>query len=457
MKMAFINYRFKKAISFFMALLVLALSLLSFASCSEGEGLVTTEEADDAAPAVDHIFPTLIIRTDNSQDIVSKDDYIGAEVTVEKAAEQYIMKAAPAQIRGRGNYSWGGMEKKSYRLRFDEKVNLFGQGSDSARSWLLLANHADKSMLRNHTAFKLGRILDNIGFSCSSSFCHLYVNGDYYGVYQVCEQIQIGDGRIDINSDPMVIDTDYLIERDAYAADTGNINETWFNIKAIEYSVKDLDKEPSTMVEKCAFVKNYIQNTTDAIASRNESEIKKYIDIASFVDMYILQELMKNTDVGWSSFFMVKKAGGLLYCTAPWDFDNSTGNDQRLDGGAYEGIYLGDSVGHTEMQQRHEWFYTLMKCRWFVDAVVERWNEVRKDLNQCIYEIDYMSNTYAAEFEKNFVRWPVFDQRINQEPDRNLNIKTYKGQVKSLKQWVKARIEWLDVYFNSPSAYTYVK
>ena len=88
-----------------------------------------------------------------------------------------------------------------------------------------------------------------------------------------------------------------------------------------------------------------MQSVEDEIIEGDEQTIEGLVDIDSLVDTYILEEYSKNIDVGWSSFFMYKKAGGKLYFGPPWDFDLAFGNDYRLDDGAWEGIYVGADMG----------------------------------------------------------------------------------------------------------------
>lgn len=391
-------------------------------------------------------LPNFYINTDGNVAITSRDTYVGAGVTISNTLndEVFGMTDRRIEVRCRGNFTYTSatMQKKSYRLKFEEKVNLFAQGKGASKSWVLLANHCDKTLLRNHLAFTLGSLLTNIDYCSSSSFVHLYVNDKYMGIYQLAEQHNANESRINITEDPDVIDTDYLIERDYYAMNEGKEGKDYFLVGKKSYNIKT-DYPDSLLAEKkCEFLRQYFQKAYDAILSGKQADVEKYIDLPSMVDTFILQAMTKNIDVGWSSFFMVKKAGDKIYFTCPWDFDLAFGNDSRLDNGGAVGLYTGDK---SYMMQEHEWFYLLMNNKWFCNLVRARWNAVsRKLYNALNNEIDRFASCFADEFPKNFDRWRVFATKINQEPSAILKLSSWDANVTNLKSWIKDRYEYLD-------------
>jgi len=98
----------------------------------------------------------------------------------------------PDSIRVRGN-STAGYDKKPYRIKFGEKVSLFGK--DPAKSWVLLANWFDGTFALNAIAFELGQKM-GLEFTNSSTMVDVWINNQYKGIYQLTEQIQQhGEGR----------------------------------------------------------------------------------------------------------------------------------------------------------------------------------------------------------------------------------------------------------------------
>lgn len=424
---------------------------------SSAEAPVTTQKtygnpsAYGADSTIRDTLPVISINTVSGEDITARDYYIDATVSAEGTTNDSIFgfDGLTAEVRCRGNYTYTGTQKKSYRLKFTQKINLFNQGNGPCKSWVLLANHCDQSFLRNHVAFAVGNTLSNIEYTSSSSFVKLYVNGEYYGIYQVAEQHQVNTYRVNISENPNEIDTDYFIERDSYAEDSGAEGIQYFRVNRTKYNVHS----DYMTTEKCEFLKQYFTAAHEAIKEGDEDEVGEYVDIASLIDTFILQALVKNTDVGYSSFFMVKKAGGKIYFTCPWDFDNALGNDERLDGGSYEGLYVGEK---TDMSQQHEWFYLLMNNDWFCDAARARWNEVKTDIYEAVTpEFDRILYCFGDEMASNFEVWKIFGKKINQEPYAIRSLRSYKEHVEYLEAWFDDRYNYLDELINSDEWYTF--
>lgn len=387
-------------------------------------------------------FPVLAIDTEDERPIDSRDDYVASAVSVfASPSAEYNIENIPGQIRGRGNATWNIMEKKSYRLQFDEKTNLLGIDTGDVKTWVLLANHCDQTMLRSRMAFVLGNMLDGIECSSSVAFVDLYINGRYNGVYLLCEQVEVQKNRVDIK-ETAGVNSGYLIELDQYYEGTENTDFFWIN--ELPYSILSNTKSP----EQVEYIKNYVRAVEDAILSGDRSRFEAVADIASCVDMYIIQEFMKNIDAGWSSFFMyIKEDGGKLFFGPPWDFDIAAGNDFRLDNGSYEGIYVGS--GDYEFTQSNRWFIGLMKTEWFKNEVRQRWSAAREIINNAIGEAENLGTKYREDFDRNYDRWIIFGQRINQEPEQIMALNSYTGHLDYFIEWCTNRLEWLDGYFGN--------
>lgn len=177
--------------------------------------IIAYDDGNDFNPTL----PVVSIETEDGDPIVSKDTYLDCSVTVSNSLDIYNFSDAPAEIRGRGNSTWDVpsywyMPKKPYRLSFDAPVDLFGNGS--ATDWTLIANYTDQSLSRDLYAYSIGDCIGS-SFTTSTQCVNLYLNGTYQGLYLVCEQIEIGDGRVEIESDYRYTDTGYLVEMDATA------------------------------------------------------------------------------------------------------------------------------------------------------------------------------------------------------------------------------------------------
>lgn len=386
-------------------------------------------------------MPVLHITTETEEDVTSKTDYIGGTVSITNCEARYAMKNAAIEIRGRGNNSWT-YDKKSYRFRFDEKENPLGIGKEAHKSWNLIANHCDHTLLRNYTALKFAAQMSNIAYSPACINVEVYLNGSYNGVYLLCEPIQVNDGRVEISENTESgTDIGYLLQITHYA------EEPYFEMNGRDYEIKsDLSADRTLAEEQAQYIEHYLERCYDAIEIGNRAMIGALIDLDSAVDAYIVEEVIKNLDVGWDSFYFYKDAGGKLSFGPIWDFDLSMGN-------ANEGceFYTDLYVAENLKDQSNPWLYTLMSYDWFRAMVKERYtsDEVQAIIASLPALIEDTSEEYRGSFCRNFERWEIFGQRMNRETRALINLKNYDEHVQYLVNWMNSRITWMNGFIDS--------
>ncbi len=386
------------------------------------------------------------IVTETGRDVESKEEYIRASFTL-KGQDGRDIDEGSMRIRGRGNSTWM-MEKKSYRLKFDDSICLMSKdsgGDTENKDWTLLANHCDKSLIRNHLALSLGRELDGIPWSPYSELVHVYLNGEYRGVYMLCEQVEVGDQRVEIE-DGEKDDIGILIELDNYAEEEGEYLIDYVNAGGKMYSIKSDIKSK----EQGIALKVHLETLMNVLREGNREKIEATVDVDSAVDMFLVQELMLNGDVGYSSFFMYfDSPHGKLHFTAPWDFDLSTGNSFHFTSPeifhtAHEGDENGGKGGTVNY-----WLGALMSHQWFREEVRDRFNEKGEDLLRVIDEVTEYAYVNIDELNMNFDRWDILGTRVNQEPENVLKLKSCAENIAFLKSWISDRYDWLKKQFNA--------
>ncbi|MCH5163363.1 MAG: CotH kinase family protein [Clostridiales bacterium] len=388
-----------------------------------------------------------------------KDTYVSARVTLTNTEEKFALNFLKAEFKGRGNGSWNDIpdvgnygKKRGYRIKFDKKQSLFGRTAN--KHWVVIAgaNFDDVTMSRNYLAYNMaGEVFDNIEYSTAAHWIDLYVNNEYRGVYLLCEHVRVGDGRVDIESEYGVEDTGYLIEYDAYAYNEGVEGVNWFKIDGVRYpfTVKSPDPDDYLdegitkvqFMQQIAYIKNFVQRVYNAALGGNYEEFSKLADVDSFVDMYILHELFKNTDTGYSSFYLYKKPGeDKLYAGPPWDFDATT-NYSANDRGdrSPSGIYVADSIKNSPSEFTASYLYiSLYKTSGFLNAVKARWKKLSPDISAFIERRmnDEVYATYRAAMGKNFAMWK---QKAQSSAETG-----WIADMKALKKWLTDRVAWLD-------------
>lgn len=369
---------------------------------------------------VDLCLPVLSVVTPDGNNRIPKGDYTPCTISVENS-DMYAFKKESGGIRGRGNTSFE-VDKRSYKIKFNDPIDLFGNGE--AREWTLISNHFDLSLVRNYLAYS---VADAIGLDYSSSvqFVDLYLNGEYRGVYLVCDQIEIGKNRVDITKSDEA-DSGYVIELDKREDGTS------FVINGIPYSIK----EPNTISEaQRAFVEAYFNDCFDALYGGDYEKIEALIDTESFARAYIVFEMFKCVDVGYSSFYMYKDAGDTLRCGPVWDFDRSVGNVRNN-----ESARRIDSLW---AKMDNVIFGALLKYDEFKTLVATLLDECTPIIEKTLIDCYAYLEENKAGFDRNFERWQILGTYVWPNPDSLIRITSWQGQLDFVKDYLKNSLAFI--------------
>ncbi|MET0211055.1 MAG: CotH kinase family protein, partial [Burkholderiaceae bacterium] len=168
--------------------------LVFLAGCGGADSPAEDDGGFGAAPAGVATLPQVAITTENGARIDSKDEDREGTLAIADAAGTPLY-AGPMEVHGRGNYTWE-LPKKPYKVKLDDKAELLGMPSN--KHWVLLANYADKTLMRNDVTFALSEAM-GMAWTPRSRFVELTVNGSYDGVYQLTEHVRVDKNRVDID------------------------------------------------------------------------------------------------------------------------------------------------------------------------------------------------------------------------------------------------------------------
>ena len=159
--------------------------------------------------------------------------------------------------------------------------------------------------------------------------------------------------------------------------------------------------------------------------------------------MYILNEVIKNTDVGWQSFYFVKEKGGKVYLTAPWDLEFSSGlnrGDQN-----YTGMYVSEMFDkNLATKTSSELFINLMRTKEFKELVCKRFKEVKEKLIENINNTLDNALVYEYSYNRNYEKFKLLGTKVGIESSSIYKLKTWKEHVEYLRSWMTNRFNWLD-------------
>lgn len=222
------------------------------------------------------------------------------------------------EIKGRGNATWAQI-KKPLQIKFRQKVDLLGLGP--RKKWILLANYADWTNLRTDTAFYIEKMVGE-KYAYQGDFVELSVDDEYQGLYYLTRGIEIGKNAVDLR-DPYGV----LVELDNVY---GQAEELYYVTSNGEHlTVKDLVDEDSVAMVMEDFVANF-NALEEAVRDRDYHMINELIDVKSFAEYYLIEELMLNTDAYYTSQYFYKDGpNDKIHVGPAWDFDISLNNYRR--------------------------------------------------------------------------------------------------------------------------------
>jgi len=417
---------------------VLASSASSFSSAlsssSVSSALSSSLPADFPVGTIDAL-PVLNIDTDGAAPIVSKDDYLKG--TFSLAVDGAAPVTGTLEVRGRGNSTWT-MPKKPYRLKLTNSTALMGMPAN--KHWVLLANYADKTLMRNDIAFMFSRSL-GMEYTVRSQYVDLSVNGVYQGVYQLAEHIRIGKDRVNI-PELKVTDTaadkisgGYLLEIDFRRGEALCIDST-HRMEPFCVSSPETLLDPAWSAQR-AYIEKYLADTEAALFSDNFADpatgYAAYLDVDSTINYYLINELFKNVDGAVTSAFLYKKRGGKLFFGPIWDFDLALSN------AGYDGVGLTDGW-HI---RKATWFARLFEDPAFEAKVKARWQQLKAEGKfEQIFQYAEARALWLDNAEtKNFNLWPIF---FEQSWYTRIILGSYDLEVQEMIRWQRERLVWMD-------------
>lgn len=396
------------------ALLLLGCVVFSLASCNI--------ELEPPEYVMDNSIPVLTINLSgkNTIDHINKFAYIDGTYSLIGGDVDIISQNL--KIKGRGNSTWN-HPKKPFNIKLEQKADWLGMGS--AKRWVLIANYWDKTLLRNYLTMTLGRDV-GLEFTPECHFVDLYINGEYRGNYLLTEKVELGKNRVDIGNGGVLCEID---------SRHNHFNDNFYDTPM---RVHITFKEPGQSVISGPIKESLIKKIRDAEASlrRGYDEYSKHIDVDSFVNWYILNELVKNYDSKFvTSCFFYMDSDGIIHMGPIWDYDTCMGN--QITGDRTE-----NPIGWHVNQA--PWYRELTYDKTFMELVKKRWAEIRKEgiIDNIYTNIDEMSKYIEKSRIENFKIWP--DAMMHTELRRRESKFTYEEEIAHLKRFLYRRIAWMD-------------
>jgi hypothetical protein len=367
------------------------------------------------------------------------------------------------EIRGSSSQSF---PKKQYGI---ELRDAEGNGIDASllglpaeEDWVLFAPYNDKALMRDMLAYRLARSLGH--YAPRTRYCELVLNGEYMGVYVLIEKIKRDKNRVNINKlDPDEISGNnltggYIIKIDKTTGGGDGWNSTFAPPnRGGSQQVTFLYEEPEwdeIVPEQKQYIQQYLQDFETTLAGANFKDpvngYAKYIDVNSFIDYFIINEVSKNVDGYRLSTFFHKKRdsdGGKIHMGPVWDYNLGFGNADYCTNGDPEGFVLDfNNICPDDFWLIPFWWKRLQQDRAYRQLLIDRWTALRTNelSTETIHAIiDSAATLLNAESQqRNFERWPVLGTYV--WPNYFVG-DSFDEEVDWLKDWTEDRMTWLDV------------
>jgi len=367
---------------------------------------------------------------------------------------EYLGKCG-IEIRGESSQIF---EKKSFLFEtWDEDGNDIDTsflGFPAEEDFILYGPYSDKTMMNNVLAMHLANEMGH--YSSRTRFVELMINDNYWGVYVLMEKIKRDKNRVDIaRLRDVDIEGDELTGGYIVRIDKG-VYDGWksqydahnsFNEINFQYYYPD---QKAIQPEQENYIKNYVDDFEDAVAGVDgyNSEGKhytQYINLRSFVDNFILNELSKDVDAYRLStyFHKDKDSDGGKFTAGPfWDFNLSFGNADYCQTESPSGLIYYQCGGNSPF-----WWDTWMNDPTFLSASRCRWEELRETILSEEYLNEYLEEhkqLLAESQARNFQKYPILGQYVWPNSFFFQNAASHAIAIDLMKDWLNSRLAWLD-------------
>lgn len=340
-------------------------------------------------------LPVVFLNTEGGAAIKSKVDWTPATLRLE--GEQY-----PCSVRGRGNTTWE-WPKKPYAIKLEKKASLFGMPAH--KRWVLLANFMDRTLMRNIVSMKVAS-LTSLAWTPSSECVELVLNGEHQGTYLLIEQVRVDNDRVNIDEDEgFLLELDFHYDNEIQWIEP--LGRCAQRSDGIPFGIKYPDSEDISP-DRVREIRNYVSEVSAAVYGPGfadpEAGYARYLDVDSFIDYWIVFEVMGNHELGNpGSVFMHKDKGGRLTAGPCWDFDWGV-LSYRTSPAARTGLINAGAI----------WYAQLFKDPAFRSRLKARYLELLPALKRIPAFMEETEKRLARSAELNFAMWnPAGDATMN--------------------------------------------
>ncbi|NLV88167.1 MAG: hypothetical protein GX021_02185 [Tissierellia bacterium] len=346
--------------------------------------------------------------------------------------------------------------KKQYTISFrdenGEENHLEILGLPKHDKWVLNGSYGDRSLIRNYLAYKMaGQVME---YAPRTRFVEVYLNDNsseeisyedhYLGVYILTEKIERSQDRVNIKkNDNKYNDISFIIARDKIKVGDPILKTHWSQLED-DYIIDEYGKVRMRTVITVSYpgpssltpdfekrITDYLNDFEYVLKSNYFNDRRKgyrrYIDVDSFVNFAMINEIFKNLDGGDVSTYFYKDIGGLMKAGPVWDFDLTLGNTAYEDANEPTGFRMINTL----------WFDRLFQDKYFADryrkALYPYYRKTIWTTENINKMIDEIVDELGPAINRNIDRWYI-----------DYTIEDYFKEIDDIKEFLEKRLTWMD-------------
>ncbi len=388
---------------------------------------------------------TMHIFTEGMVGIYDKDNWANCVISIDGKGE-YSDYCGTARVKGRGNSSWEWYEKKPYKFKLDTKSKILGLSK--AKDWNLLANYRDVTDLMNTFAFEVARVMEMPNTN-HTRYVEVFLDGEYVGVYQLTEKIEVEKNRVNIDENEGVMLS--FDQDDGPSLSPDATNNFWSSV----YNLPLCVKYPKDPTKECVdSIRKEFAKLESAIKSLDYEKVKSMLDVNSFIGLLQMHEYLYNVEIDAPrSIYMYKDKDGKFVFGPVWDWDAGYDFD-------WSNMYAGHTFfsDHTELiygtnpvrqngqYKISKFFIDLFNVRDFVEDYKSRWSELSDSIftkpwtETMLYVKELSKGAYGREIE----RWPITETESYWWENGETKVFDVDEEIENMKEWLEDRKNYLD-------------
>jgi hypothetical protein len=435
----------------------------TFQLCANDLGKVTLDSSELPIVMINTLSQTII--QDTKKDCLMDIKYNGPG-TITYVTDSSNVYSGNIGIEIRGATS-AGYPQTPYGIETRDSVgannNVSILGMPAENDWVLLSNFNDLTLMRNTMSFKLFGDMGN--YSVRTSLCEVLVDSAYKGIYVFGEKIKRDNNRVhiaklttaDTTGDDLsggyILQQNYWDVNNSFQSNYSPIDHPGFDVHFV-YEYPDPD---SMLAVQKTYIAAYVDSLEDALYSPNFADTatgyRKYLDVKSFIDYFLVNEMARNVDGFKKSVFFYKDKysnGGKLKAGPAWDFDWSYKNIigcficENTDGSGWA-HHVNDCPATDNYSTG--WYIRLLQDSTFNNELRCTYENYRQTIFDTAYifaYIDSVKNLVQNAQARHFKKWPILGIS-GPAPEVGPVAATYNAAIDTLKAWITLRLQWLDV------------